>query len=478
MSTYIHFTEAQKERAKSTDLLSFLQSRGEMLKRSGSEYEWRDGNAKVTIRDNKWFHHYDNEGGTAVDFVRRFFNVDFPEAMQILLGENYGTLKMTNQAALNKTKTSFVLPEANNNMRRVYAYLLKQRFIDREVIHYFTHNKMLYEDQEFHNCVFVGRDENGAARHAHKRGTHSGSTYKGNVGGSNADYSFHYTGTSNTLFVFEAPIDMLSYISLYSKNWQQHSYVALCCVAEHAAIHQIKQHPNIDTVYLCLDHDMAGIESCYRIAESIHKLGDYKVYRKEPIQKDWNEQLKEKNGIQPIAGTDHPSLEYVRELCISLSKDRIEWSDEYEQLRKYPQQLNIQVLDKIAKSLDLLKNTNPNNLSVVQERTLEITRCTLAFSFIKHRQFGIKTDEQWYADFMLNQYNPYHDNGSYNRRIVDMENELNLIKQEFTSNNVYTKSEIKNTINHILGLGLDSVRLNAFVAFNNQEQIEAPQMSM
>lgn len=241
MPPYIHFTEAQKEQAKATDIVSFLQSRGEKLKRSGSEFEWRNGNAKVTIRGNKWFHHYDNEGGTAVDFVRRFFNVDFPEAMQILLGGNYGTLEISNQPISKRPMKLFVLPEANNNMRRVYAYLLKQRFIDREVIHYFTHNKVLYEDQEFHNCVFVGHDENDIARHAHKRGTHSGSSYKGNVDGSIADYSFHYTGTSNTLFVFEAPIDMLSYISLYPKNWQQHSYVALCCVAEHAAIHQIKQ---------------------------------------------------------------------------------------------------------------------------------------------------------------------------------------------------------------------------------------------
>ncbi|HCA30514.1 MAG TPA: hypothetical protein DEP23_13645 [Ruminococcaceae bacterium] len=478
MSTYIYFTEAQKEQAKATDLVFFLQSRGEMLKRSGSEYEWRNGNAKVTIRGNKWFHHYDNEGGTAVDFVRRFFNVDFPEAMQILLGGNYGTLEISNQPTSKWPMKLFVLPEANSDMRRVYAYLLKQRFIEREVIHYFTHNKMLYEDKEFHNCVFVGHDENGIARHAHKRGTHSGSTYKGNVGGSNADYSFHYTGTSNTLFVFEAPIDMLSYISLYPKNWQQHSYVALCCVAEHAAIHQIKVNTNIDTVYLCLDHDMAGIEGCYRIAESIHKLGDYNVYRKEPIHKDWNEQLKEKNGIQPIPGTDHPNLECVRELCISLSEDRIEWSDEYEQLRKYPQQLNARFFDKLTKSLDILKNTNPNNISVVQERTLEITRSALAFSFLRHRQLGIKTNEQWYTGFMLNQYNPFHNNGSYNRRITDMENELNLIKQEYTSYNVYAKSEIENMINRVLGLGLDAVRLNAFVALNNQEQIEAPQMSM
>ena len=37
-------------------------------------------------------------------------------------------------------------------MRRMYAYLMRQRHIDREVISYFVHEKLLYEDKH-HNCV-------------------------------------------------------------------------------------------------------------------------------------------------------------------------------------------------------------------------------------------------------------------------------------------------------------------------------------
>ena len=51
MSTeYIHFTTAQKEAARQTDLVALLQSQGEHLKRSGKEYVWRDGSEKVTVR--------------------------------------------------------------------------------------------------------------------------------------------------------------------------------------------------------------------------------------------------------------------------------------------------------------------------------------------------------------------------------------------------------------------------------------------
>ena len=45
MSTYIHFTEEQKTQAHQTDLISLLKSQGETVKRSGSEYEWKDGSS-------------------------------------------------------------------------------------------------------------------------------------------------------------------------------------------------------------------------------------------------------------------------------------------------------------------------------------------------------------------------------------------------------------------------------------------------
>ena len=93
MSTeYIHFTTKQREAARQTDLVALLQSQGEQLKRSGKEYVWRDGSEKVTVRGNLWFHQYERIGGDAVDFVRRFYNMDFPQAVNFLLGNNGGAL--------------------------------------------------------------------------------------------------------------------------------------------------------------------------------------------------------------------------------------------------------------------------------------------------------------------------------------------------------------------------------------------------
>ena len=114
-SAYIPFTEEQKERARKTDLVSLLRSQGETLKRSGKEYEWRDGSEKVTVRGNLWYHQYDQEGGDAIAFVKRFYNKSYPEAVSYLLGDSEGFLQA---APIPKREpVVFELPERNDYMR-------------------------------------------------------------------------------------------------------------------------------------------------------------------------------------------------------------------------------------------------------------------------------------------------------------------------------------------------------------------------
>lgn len=290
---YIHFTAEQKERARQTDLCELLRSQGETLKRSGKEYEWKDGSQKVTIRGNLWFHQYDREGGDAIDFVRRFMNKDYPQAMEYLLGGSGGTLILSDPIPKEPPKP-FVPPVPNDNMRRVMAYLTITRGLDREVVQTFANKGMIYESADYHNAVFAGFDQDGVMRHAHKRGTGSESTFKGNVDSSLPEYSFHWLGTSKYICLFEAPIDMLSFISMHKKNWQQHSYAAACCVGDHVLFQMLKDNPNLSDVYLCMDNDEAGQAANKRIAE---KLSEQGIHAKilVPTQKDWNEDLLYKN---------------------------------------------------------------------------------------------------------------------------------------------------------------------------------------
>ena len=288
MSQYIHFTEQQKAQARQTNIAELLRSQGETLKRSGSEYEWRDGSEKVTVRGNLWFHQYEQVGGDAIDFVRRFYNKLYPEAMEFLLGRSGGVLTVS--PPVQKEEKPFVLPPKNDNMRRVFAYLLNRRGIDQEVLCAFVHKGMIYESADYHNTVFVGFDSNGNAKHAHKRGTGSESSYKGNVTGSQPEFSFHWYGQSDRLYLFEAPIDMLSFISMQKEGWRQHSYAASCSVSDRVLFQMLKDNPDIRQVVLCLDSDEPGQTAAKRIADKLFVQGISSEILV-PYHKDWNEDL-------------------------------------------------------------------------------------------------------------------------------------------------------------------------------------------
>ena len=296
MSQYIHFTEQQKAQARQTNIAELLRSQGETLKRSGSEYEWRDGSEKVTVRGNLWFHQYEQVGGDAIDFVRRFYNKLYPEAMEFLLGRSGGVLTVS--PPVQKEEKPFVLPPKNDNMRRVFAYLLNRRGIDQEVLCAFVHKGMIYESADYHNTVFVGFDSNGNAKHAHKRGTGSESSYKGNVTGSQPEFSFHWYGQSDRLYLFEAPIDMLSFISMQKEGWRQHSYAASCSVSDRVLFQMLKDNPDIRQVVLCLDSDEPGQTAAKRIADKLFVQGVSSEILI-PYHKDWNEDLLAA-GKQPV----------------------------------------------------------------------------------------------------------------------------------------------------------------------------------
>ena len=192
---------------------------------------------------------------------------------------------------IDKQEKTLEIPPAHSNMRRVFAYLCQTRGIAPEVVSAFARKGLLYESADHHNAVFVGRDEQGEIRHLHARGTLTGSHFRQTLPGSEKEYSFHWQGTSGKLYAFEAPIDMLSYISLHPEGWQNHTYVALCGVSA-APIHRLLEtQPQLEEVTLCLDNDEAGQNATRRIAAELLREWNITVSAEFPSQKDWNDEL-------------------------------------------------------------------------------------------------------------------------------------------------------------------------------------------
>ena len=286
-----HLTDEQISSANRTDIADFLLSRGVRLKRLSDQYLWEDRN--VWIHENEWFSHYEQKGGLAVSFVMKYFDKTFQEAVAELNNESISRYMC--ETTVKKPSEKLILPKRNDSTYRMYMYLRNNRCIDSDVINFFVKQRTLYEDAEHHNCVFVGTDKNGVPGHCHKRSTLS--CFKQTIAGSQAEFSFHYNGNDSTVYVFEAPIDMLAYVSMHKENWQKHSYVALCSVSEKALLYQLKTHPQLQNIVLCLDNDAAGQEGNIRIQNRLKELGYSDIHIEVPMNKDWDEDLQKQNGI-------------------------------------------------------------------------------------------------------------------------------------------------------------------------------------
>ena len=216
----MNYTQAQIDRANAVSLEDFLRTQGETLIKSGREYRWKEHDS-LTVRGNKWFRHSQSKGGYPIDFVMEFYGKSFPEAVQLLTGESGEGQSEASTAP----HTAFHLPLHNRTADRAIQYLTESRGLNKTLVEAFLLSGDIYEDAKRHNVVFVGRDRSGTPRYAHVRGT--ADPFRQDIAGSDKSYPFHYEGNGNQLFVFEAPIDLLSFICLYPQDWQTRSYLAL-----------------------------------------------------------------------------------------------------------------------------------------------------------------------------------------------------------------------------------------------------------
>ena len=93
MSSYVFFTDEQKERANSVDLVDFLQRQGEKLIPSGRDKRLASDHS-ITVRGNRWYDHANQQGSYAIDLVKWLYNLSFPDAVSLLLGgEQGGTIE-------------------------------------------------------------------------------------------------------------------------------------------------------------------------------------------------------------------------------------------------------------------------------------------------------------------------------------------------------------------------------------------------
>lgn len=511
------YTQEQIDKANQTNLEEFLQQKGERLRKTGSESVliYKDSTGEhdsISVRRNRWYDHKNMRGGYPLKFMQEFYGMNFRTAMKELLhGEEPGLgrkknteqekPKVNEETEVNGNtakceddtkKSEFKLPEKDGNMKRVFAYLLKTRFLDKDVVRSFVEQEILYQEKKHGNVVFVGTDKDGVPKSACKKTTAEQTKgFRMTVAGSDCRYGFCWRGDSNKLYVFEAAIDLMSFITLKNYDWKTDSFLALDGLSSKPLLQFLEDQKNIFEIFLCLDYDAAGIEACDKLKDILIEKGydGEKIKREYPLYKDWNEQLKAEHGKVPILLQSHPKKTAyhvaVRKLGImnaNTESPYMKWrKQEYEKsgFSFYLEQIkrDFKQAEKSAKKGEA--DTKPLLASIL--RMADLSVCLMC-EMKRDENLPELTMYQTTIQKLEKVYKPYLDKARMDRRIQEMKEEMEHLKtlavQDQPSLFVWAKNMADMAMRAIIYVETEYPqeleRKNSFVEQSKEEQKTEP----
>jgi hypothetical protein len=298
------------QEVKRMDLLTYLKNYEpfELVHFSGNTYTTKTHDS-LKISNGKWMWWSRGIGGrTALDYLIKVRDYTFMEAVQTIAGQAAITPPVSPPAE-KTTEKKLLLPKPNRYQTQAVSYL-KRRGIDTDIIGFCLQRGMVYESENYHNAVFVGRDKEGTPRYAALRGI--GTDFIGDANGSDKNYSFSIPaeGTSAKVHLFESAIDLLSYATLKKmdgQEWRAEHLLSLAGVYQPAKEIErskvpaaltrfLKNYPEVEEVELHLDNDRAGRLAAKAIQTVLPK--QYRTRDKPPPKgKDCNDCLCIRLGI-------------------------------------------------------------------------------------------------------------------------------------------------------------------------------------
>jgi len=327
---YVRYSDEQIRRVRQTDMLDFLgRHEGFTFKKTGKVYTCVQHDSLIVQADRqRWFWNSrtseankEAQGLNVLDYLEKMQGYTWQQAMAYMLGDD-ATLSPAAAVSEKENKASseivekkleFKLPEkCDGRYNHVFAYLCKTRCIAQSVVAYCVKNDLIYQEKEYNNCVFVGYDANGEAKFAESKVTNQ--FYKQfniNVEGSDKRYSFNITNQTvdadkSTVFVFEAPVDLLSHCTMYllsekkraaaenrpanKEIWLKQNRLSLSGKSDVALETYLENNPETKQIVLCLDNDYWGQKACKSIGEKYSDKYKVSVHHAK-YGKDYNECL-------------------------------------------------------------------------------------------------------------------------------------------------------------------------------------------
>ena len=305
---YVQIDPDVLERVRQIDLLSYLREfePSNLVKVKGTSNVYcTTEHDSLKISNGKWYWWSRGFGGySALDYLIKVKEYDFVEAVEILTGQALADWKPPPPAEKKDEPKVLLLPPKFKNCNRVLQYLFG-RGIDYQLIRECVADGTIYESADYHNAVFIGKDESGTPKYAALRST-LGSPFKQDASGSDKRYSFRLLAKEpiNTVHLFEAAIDLLSYatyLKCEGKDYRTQNLLSLSGVYQPkkelreskvpiALSTYLKENPQIKTVVLHLDNDKTGRLCTAALTELLKK--DYEIVDSPPpVGKDVNDFL-------------------------------------------------------------------------------------------------------------------------------------------------------------------------------------------
>lgn len=305
----MYYSKEDIERARNTDVMDFISTKyGVSFIRQGSYYRCKsdDMSSLIIGRDKKyWFWNSHNlKGKGVIDWLEQVEHLDFTKAVQEILGNTYTTAVIDDSYTAKKSDTA---PDFSKTPKKHYdrsypaacAYLQNIRGISPNIVDELISAGKIYQDTHY-NVVFANLDEQGKIAYWSLRGTHEKKFQMNMPGSNNPYYGFEIDSKepSEILYVFEAPIDLLSHctiadIKFGQGSWQKHNRLALGGVNDAALESYLSRHIGIRTIKFCLDNDKAGITATEKLIKKYYDMGfqTQRIYYRNGIGKDLNEVL-------------------------------------------------------------------------------------------------------------------------------------------------------------------------------------------
>lgn len=292
--------------AKEMDLLTYLQlyEPDELVRVSAREYCTRTHDS-LKISNGKWMWWSQGIGGkNALDYLTIVEGLSFYDAVSRILQYKGNIVPRSRSPTPERPERKLVLPRASPTNDVVIRYL-KSRGIAENIIDLCINNGSIYESLRTKDAIFVGCDDKYIPRYASIRGT-QGSDFKGDVYGSDKRFSFRSSNPySDTVHVFEGAIDLLSYATLMQMgNTDPFKDNLLSLSGVYSAVqyqntktipialsHFLENNPQVNTIRLHLDNDLAGRNATAAITHLLSSRYTV-INRPVPYGKDVNDYLR------------------------------------------------------------------------------------------------------------------------------------------------------------------------------------------